>query len=162
MAAACHEAVSLMLFSAVDYTHTHAGQIPNWKIQKPKQFLSSPKTIFCCDTVAAAVHSVSLHAIMCGSVDVAGRHSGSVLAAVKLSRSEWPPLWHRLCGPGQDTGLQDWENCFTPPRLPPPDLFFLVCRCMCKTRYCRAILEVLCWLKSISEYLKAQMRTNRC
>lgn len=62
------------------HTYSHAGQILNWEIQTPKQFLSSPKAIFCYDTVAAAVHSVSLHGVVCGSVDVAARHSGSLFS----------------------------------------------------------------------------------
>ncbi len=62
------------------HTYSHTGQILNWEIQTPKQFLSSPKAIFCYDTVAAAVHPVSLHGVVCGSVDVAGRHSGSLFS----------------------------------------------------------------------------------
>lgn len=62
------------------HTYSHTGQILNWEIQTPKQFLSSPKAILCNDTVAAAVHSVSLRGVVCGSGDVAGRHSGSLFS----------------------------------------------------------------------------------
>lgn len=73
----CNEVVFLTLFSAVDYTlRSHEGQIPNWEIQTPEQLLSLPKAIFCHDTVAAAVRSVSLLL----AVDVSGRHSGSLFS----------------------------------------------------------------------------------
>lgn len=103
MTIVCHEAVFLMLFSTVDYTHTVTkGQILKWKIQTPKQFFSSPKGIFCYDTVAAFGKP------QCCCV-------WKWLAdTVKLSRSEWLPLCRRLCGPGQDSGLQDYESYFTP------------------------------------------------
>lgn len=116
----------LMLFSAADYTHalTHDK---SWteKSKHPTDFFHHPKPFLCYDTVAAAVRSLSLRgAGWMWLADIQALFS----SAVELSRSEWPPLWCRLCGPGQDTGLQDCENCFTP-RLPPFYLL-LVCRCI--------------------------------
>lgn len=83
MAVVCHEAVSLMLFSAAGLrTCSHTGQIPNWEIQTPKRFLSLPNIRLCYDTVAAASRSISLHGdvcvCVCVRVDVAGRHSASL------------------------------------------------------------------------------------
>lgn len=69
-------------------------QIPNWEIQTPKQFLSSPKAIFCYDTVTAAMLSVSLHSAVCGFVDVAGRHSGALFS----SQSHCHALKGLCCG----------------------------------------------------------------
>lgn len=116
-----------MLFSTVDYTHTVTkGQIRKWKIQTPKQFFSSPKGIFCYDTVAAFGKP------QCCCV-------WKWLAdTVKLSRSEWLPLCRRLCGPGQDWGLQDYESYFTP-HLP------LCCFFLCVN--VKHILRQFCCLK---------------
>lgn len=81
MAVVCHEAVSLMLFSAVDYTHILSHRTnPELRNPNTQAVLSSPKAILCHDTIAAAVHSVSLHGVVCGSVDVAARHSGSLFS----------------------------------------------------------------------------------
>jgi len=123
-----HEAVFLMLFSAVDlHTDCHAGQIPDWEIQTPQQFLSSPKVL-----------PVRWYRRCSPTLDkpswwgVWQTFGFSARSTVDLSRSEWPPLRCRLCGPGQDTGWQDCENCFSP-RLPP--LFFLPtveCGYMCE------------------------------
>lgn len=139
----------LMLFSAADYTHalTHDK---SWteKSKHPTNFFHHLKPFLCYDTVAAAVHSLSLRSAgWMWLADIQALFS----SAVELSRSEWPPLWCRLCGPGQDTGLQDCENCFTP-RLP-PFYFFLVCRSvLCARRHYRSILGAIfaAWNASVS------------
>lgn len=116
MAIVRHEAVFLMLFSTVDYTHSLAqDKSQSEKSKHPSSFFHHPKPFFCYDTVTAAERLVKPS---CCSVWLRGCgwqiFGYSVLSTVKLSRSEWPPLRCRLCGPGQDTGLQDCENCFTP------------------------------------------------
>lgn len=105
MAVVCHEAVFLnVVFRRGLHTCSHTRQILNWEIQTPHQFLSSPKAIFmlrycsCSRTLAKPSR--------CG-VDVAGRHSGSVLlcsrtvtlwmasAVVQIVR---PRAGHRIAG----------------------------------------------------------------
>lgn len=127
MAVVCHEAVSFMSFSTADYTRALTRRT-NTELRNPNTQAVSffAQSRFPPRRRSRALAKPSRHRC----VRLGGRVWQTFGASLfspqsKLSRSEWPLLRCRLRGPGQDTGLQDCENCFTS-RLPSFH-FFLAC-----------------------------------